>query len=128
MAALTIESAKVQLQSAEDQLAFNRFIANAARERGLCVCLKNDLDQIPQLLQYFDFSVNEQCHEYDECELLTPFIEAGKPVFNAEYEESYVNDADAREALCEDARALDLSTLVLPLDLDGSFRFSCDEE
>lgn len=113
--------------SAEDQLAFNRFIANAARERGLCVGLKNDLDQIPQLVQYFDFAVNEQCHEYDECELLTPFIEAGKPVLSAEYEESYVSDADAREALCADALALSLRTLVLPLDLDDSFRFSCDE-
>ncbi|MCC7293679.1 MAG: endo alpha-1,4 polygalactosaminidase [Phycisphaerales bacterium] len=113
--------------SAEDQLAFNRFIANAARERGLCVGLKNDLDQIPQLVEYFDFSVNEQCHEYDECELLTPFIQAGKPVFNAEYEESYASDAVARGALCEDARALNLRTLVLPLDLEDSFRWSCDE-
>ncbi len=114
--------------SAEDQLAFNRFIANAARQRGLCVGLKNDLDQIPQLVQYFDFAVNEQCHEYDECEGLTPFVEAGKPVFNAEYEDSYVRDADAREALCADAAALNLRTLVLPLDLDDSFRFSCDED
>jgi hypothetical protein len=112
--------------TAQDQLAFNRFLANEAHRRGLAVALKNDLDQIPQLVDYFDFSVNEQCHEFDECGLLQPFIDAGKPVFNAEYESRFVNIPAQREALCDDARAEQLRTLVLPLDLDDSFRFSCD--
>jgi len=112
--------------TAEDQLAFNRLIANEAHQRGLCVGLKNDLDQIPELVEYFDFSVNEQCHEFDECDLLTPFIDAGKPVFNAEYEARFVNSASERDALCDDALDLNLRTLVLPIDLDDEFRFSCD--
>lgn len=112
--------------TAADQLAFNRLIANEAHRRGLSVGLKNDLDQVPQLEAYFDFSVNEQCHEYDECGLLAPFIEAGKPVFNAEYDAPYVNNDAAREALCEDALRGGLRTLVLPLDLDDAFRWSCD--
>ena len=109
-----------------DQLEFNRFLADQAHARGLCVGLKNDLDQIPQLVAYFDFSVNEQCHEYDECDALQPFIDAGKPVFNAEYADQYVNDANQRAELCEAARAQGLHTLVLPLDLDDAFRFSCE--
>jgi hypothetical protein len=109
-----------------DQLAFNRFLANEAHRRGLAVALKNDLDQVPELVDYFDFSVNEQCHEFDECDALQPFIDAGKPVFNTEYESRFVNSPAERDALCEDARALQLRTLVLPLDLDDSFRFSCD--
>ena len=68
-----------------DQLAFNRYIANAAHARGLSVALKNDLDQIPELLPYFDWAVNEQCAQYAECDLLVPFVQAGKPVMEIEY-------------------------------------------
>ena len=32
------------------------------------------------------FVVNEQCFQYDECQEYLAFIEAGKPVFNIEYE------------------------------------------
>jgi hypothetical protein len=38
-----------------------------------------------ELVAWFDLSVNEECHFYDECEQLQPFIDAGKPVLNAEY-------------------------------------------
>lgn len=113
--------------SAADQLAFNRFIANEAHRRGLSVGLKNDLDQIPQLVEYFDFAVNEQCHEFRECDALTLFVAAGKPVFNAEYQSRLANNAGAREAVCADSRALNIRTLILPLALDDAFRFSCEE-
>ena len=109
-----------------DQLAFNRFIANEAHTRGLAVALKNDLDQIPALIDYFDFAVNEQCHEFDECETNDPFINAQKPVFNAEYADRFRNDLEQQAAMCAAARARNLRTLVLPLDLDDSFRISCD--
>ena len=36
------------------------------------------------LVDDFDFAVNEQCHQYNECESLTPFTEQNKAVFNAE--------------------------------------------
>lgn len=36
--------------TAEDQLKYNRLIAKLAHDRGLSVGLKNDLDQIPQLV------------------------------------------------------------------------------
>ena len=111
--------------SAADQLSFNRQLASAAHERGLSVGLKNDLDQVPELVTHFDFAVNEQCFEYSECEALSPFIKAGKPVLNAEYQARYVNDAAARKAMCQQASSLGLSSLVLPLDLDDSFRLSC---
>jgi len=113
--------------TADDQLAYNIFIAESAHERGLSVGLKNDLDQIEALVPYYDFSVNEQCFEYDECDLLLPFIDAGKPVLNAEYEEALIDDAEAREAVCSDARTKQFSTLILPLDLDDSFRFDCED-
>jgi len=113
--------------TATDQLAFNRFLANAAHQRGLSVGLKNDLAQIPALVAYFDFAVNEQCYEFDECAAYTAFIQAGKPVFNAEYAGAYVSDLAARAVLCADALADQLHTLILPVDLDDSFRYACNE-
>ncbi|MCB1936649.1 MAG: endo alpha-1,4 polygalactosaminidase, partial [Nitrosomonas sp.] len=111
--------------TARDQLAFNKFIVNEAHKRGLSVGLKNDLDQIPELVDFYDFSVNEQCHEFDECNTLEPFVQAGKPVLNAEYLQQYSDDANERETLCTTANNAQFSTLILPLDLDDSFRLSC---
>lgn len=112
--------------SGSDQLAYNRFLASAAHERGLLIGLKNDLDQISELVTSFDFAVNEECYEYDECERLTPFIDAGKPVLHAEYADGLVNDSEARALFCDEMLALGLSSMVLPLELDDSFRFACD--
>ncbi|MGQ9651406.1 MAG: endo alpha-1,4 polygalactosaminidase [Phycisphaerae bacterium] len=112
--------------TAADQLAFNRFIANEAHKRSLSVGLKNDLDQITGLVEYFDFAVNEQCHQFDECNLLAPFTGAGKAVFNAEYDSRFVNLPLIRGQMCADSLNRNLRTLVLPVDLDDSFRFSCD--
>ena len=38
-----------------------------------------------QLVDDFDRALNEQCFQYNECDLLTPFIQAGKAVFGVEY-------------------------------------------
>jgi hypothetical protein len=111
--------------SASDQLAFNRFIANEAHKRGLSVGLKNDLDQVNELVEYYDFSINEQCHEFEECNLLSPFTDSGKPVLNAEYEEKFIANAADRQSLCDASINEHISTLILPIQLDDSFRFSC---
>ena len=71
--------------SGKDQLRFNRFLAGAAHHRGLAAGLKNDLSQIVTLVDDFDFAVNEQCWQYEECGRLRPFTQAGKAVFNVEY-------------------------------------------
>ncbi|GHH84812.1 endo alpha-1,4 polygalactosaminidase [Streptomyces capitiformicae] len=102
---------------AADQLRYNRLIARLAHERGLAVGLKNDLDQIPELVDDFDFAVNEQCAQYEECEELTPFIEAGKAVFHVEYE---METAD----FCPGSRRLELSSLLKKWEL-GVWREAC---
>ncbi|MFD7626208.1 endo alpha-1,4 polygalactosaminidase [Streptomyces sp. NPDC059851] len=103
--------------TAEDQLLYNRLIARLAHERGLAVGLKNDLDQIPQLVGDFDFAVNEQCAEYEECERLTPFIKAGKAVFHVEYELP-------TSRFCGLARKLKLSSMQKEYEL-GAWRKTC---
>ena len=113
--------------TAEDQLDYNRFLAREAHSRNLAVALKNDIEQAADLVDDFDFTINEQCHEYNECDSLAAFIEAGKPVFNAEYAYDY-NDPDAMQELCTSALNQNFRTLVLPLDLDDTFRYSCDDD
>jgi Glycoside-hydrolase family GH114 len=110
--------------SAADQLAFNRFLAAEAHERDLAVGLKNDMDQVAELARDFDFAVNEQCHEFAECEALMPFVDAGKPVFKAEYHDTFRRDPGP---ICDASQRLGLQTLALPTELDDSFHISCDD-
>lgn len=100
-----------------DQLRFNVWLARQAHARGLSVGLKNDLEQIPQLLYYFDWALNEQCFLYGECEALVPFVEAGKAVFGVEYELK-------PEEFCPEANAMNFDWLKKSYDLDAS-RQSC---
>lgn len=111
--------------TANDQLAFNRLLANEAHLRNLSIGLKNDLDQLTQLVAYYDFAVNEQCFEYSECDVLAIFINEGKAVLNAEYKQQYVDDTNARNLVCSESINLQFSTLILPLNLDDAFRISC---
>ncbi len=103
--------------TARDQLRYNRLIAKLAHDRGLAVGLKNDLDQIPELVGDFDFAVNEQCAQYGECGALTPFIEADKAVFHVEYELP-------TSRFCPESRRLGLSSLLKKYEL-GVWRKAC---
>ncbi len=112
--------------SKKEQLGYNKFIANEAHLRGLSVGLKNDIEQVKELVDFFDFAVNEQCYIYDECEKLRSFTKVNKPVFNVEYDEKFVkNESSERDELCKKSNKLLFKTLVLPLELDGSFRIEC---
>ncbi|MFT5505000.1 MAG: hypothetical protein ACI8XC_002717 [Gammaproteobacteria bacterium] len=37
------------------------------------------------MVEYYDFAVSKQCHQFNECNELQLFTDAGKPVFRAEY-------------------------------------------
>ncbi len=108
-----------------NQLNYNTFLSNEAHKRGLSIGLKNDFEQARLLEPYFDFSVSEECFINNECTLLVPFIEANKPVFEVEYQEQYITNSEAREELCQESRELHFQTLVLPMELDDTFRYSC---
>jgi Glycoside-hydrolase family GH114 len=108
--------------SAADQQGFIIQLSDAAHARGLAFGLKNDLDEISALLSHADFAVNEQCFEYDECDSLTPFIDAGKPVFNVEYTDSSLEDK--AKTVCPDANARNFDSLIKHIDVDPP-RYSC---
>jgi hypothetical protein len=51
-------------------LTYLRWLSDQAHARGLAIGLKNTLGLVDQLAGTFDFAVNEQCHEFDECRRL----------------------------------------------------------
>lgn len=111
--------------TAADQLAFIRTLASDAHGRGLAYGLKNDLDQVPDLLPDADFAINEECFTYSECDTLSPFIEAGKAVFQVEYAGGGDSAlADKGSVICPEANALDFDSLVKHLEL-GPPRYAC---
>ena len=100
-----------------DQLTYNKWLAQTAHTYDLEIGLKNDMYQVNDLLPYFDWALNEECFTYNRCELLTPFIEAGKSVFVIEYE---TKPAD----FCPQAKALGINAIYKNWDLDV-YRKTC---
>ncbi|GLX00446.1 endo alpha-1,4 polygalactosaminidase [Microtetraspora sp. NBRC 16547] len=110
--------------TAADQLAYNAWLANEAHTRGLSVGLKNDIEQIPALLPYFDWALNEQCWQYSECTTAQnggygydQFVNAGKAVFTVEYTLS-------TSKFCAKSNAQNFNSLRKNLDLDA-YRVAC---
>lgn len=95
-----------------DQLEFNKWLADEAHVRGLAVGLKNDVDQVEELVDDFDFVVNEQCFEFGECEKLLPFVTKRKAVFGVEYELE-------KEEFCDLAQQMNFSWLRMEYSLEG---------
>jgi hypothetical protein len=102
---------------AVDQLRFNRRLATEAHRRGLAVGLKNDLGQVRQLAASFDWAVDEQCFEFDECAKLLPFVARGKPVVVIEY-------ATSTGMFCAAAAELGFDAMRKRLALDA-WRQAC---
>ncbi|MBU1167180.1 endo alpha-1,4 polygalactosaminidase [Patescibacteria group bacterium] len=98
--------------SYSDQLAYNKWLAEEAHKRNLSVAQKNDLDQVNDLVNDFDFAINEQCFAHDECNLLLPYIQQDKAILGVEYE---LETSD----FCEEANKMGFSWLQTNYDLDG---------
>ncbi len=96
---------------AADQLRYNRLVARLAHERGWPSASRTTSAR-SVLVGDFDFAVDEQCAQYDECERLKPFIAAGKAVFHVEYELP-------TSRFCAEARRLKLSSMLKKYDLDA---------
>jgi hypothetical protein len=103
--------------TAADQLAYNRFLAREAHARGLSVGLANDVSQTLDLLNDFDWIFDEQCFEYDECNLLQPFVDAGKAVFHVELNLE-------TSAFCPQANALNFNSMKKNPSFDAA-RWPC---
>jgi len=97
--------------SRQDQIAYQRALANAAHKRGLGIGLKNNPSQIDALTDVVDFAVNEECVAFRECDLYKNFLAGGKAVFNIEYR-------GTTATVCP-GRPDGMSTVITTLALDG---------
>jgi hypothetical protein len=98
------------------QLAYNRWLANEAHQRGLSIGLKNDSSQASELQPSFDWALTESCFSQgDWCNDLSLFVTAGKPVFMTEYTEAKVDWTGA----CTRAKTLNFSPILKHLLLDN---------
>ena len=70
-----------------------------------------------QPLRWFDYAVDEQCAQYRECDALLPFVNAGKPVLQIEYQ-------GTTSSFCPAANARNFNAVKKRLSLDA-YRVAC---
>jgi len=102
----------------QDQLVYNRWLANEAHARGLSIGLKNDDEQVADLLPYFDWALTEDCFAQNWCGAMVPFIAAGKAVFAAEYSDEWTV-TQFHDKVCPRAKTMGFSAILKDRDLDA---------
>jgi len=119
--------------TAQDSVDFMRFLSEEAGKYNMSIGLKNAGIIIDDVIDFIDFSVNEQCVEYSECETFAAFIDAEKPVFHIEYPKGAPDDisTSATDEICSGrgkAAGTDgFSTVIKKMVLDGWVEY-CDGE
>jgi hypothetical protein len=103
--------------SAQDQLVYNIWLSEQAHLRGLSIGLKNDSDQVSNLVDHFDFAILEDCAVYGWCADFQPFIEQGKAVFQVEY----TDNSSTLDVFCEISRRNHFFGLLKNRSLDTWF-------
>lgn len=116
-----------------------QFLSSITRPLNLTLGLKNAGSIISSVIPLVDFSVNEQCVEYGECNKFQRFIAADKPVFHIEYPggdrdlqqgvQANGFSEDTKKKFCgEDGKAQGsegFSTVLKKMELDGWVEY-CD--
>jgi len=104
----------------EDQLSYNLWLAAQAHSRGLSIGLKNDPEQVADLVSEFDWALVEDCYDQEWCDELAPFLQAGKAVLAAEYIDAVVDF----QAACDELGPSGFS-LILKLRELTAWRQAC---
>jgi hypothetical protein len=101
----------------DDQLTFNKMVADLAHERMLSVGLKNGASNggtfETKMEQFTDWALNEQCNQFAECDGYRVYVAHGKAVFQVEY-------------TSEGARAEDVCPADNSANFDGLLKLSSD--
>jgi endo-alpha-1,4-polygalactosaminidase (GH114 family) len=105
----------------QDQYRYAVWLAEEAHQRGLAIGIKNAADQVQDLIDHFDFAIIEDYFFYGMEEKMIPFIEAGKAVFAAEYDDTGVDFP----AACRKARQIGFSVIQKHRILT-SYRVVCE--
>lgn len=103
----------------DEGVEYVKFLANAAHNVGLAYGLKNGGAIVERVIDLAEWCVNEQCVQYNECDLYRPFIKQKKPVFHIEYTAKDPAPARFVKKSCDNADAKGFSTLIKHLNLDA---------
>ncbi|KAJ2546929.1 hypothetical protein EV175_005420 [Coemansia sp. RSA 1933] len=112
----------------DDAIDYVNWLASEAHSRGMSVGLKNAGDIISSVIDNMQWSVNEQCAQYNECDTYDAFPSSGKPVFHIEYpkgdDTNDTNDVTASQlkSACVFNDSASFSTLIKNMDLDSWFQ------
>lgn len=105
------------------------FLAGEAHARNMSIGLKNAGQIIDSVIDNMQWSVNEQCVQYTECDTFTAFTDANKPIFHIEYpkgDDTNNNDdvtSAQKETACVFEGSDKFSTVIKNMDLDNWVEF-----
>jgi hypothetical protein len=99
-----------------DQINFSRWLADTAHNYGLSIGLHSAPYQLSDLVGWYDFGIADNCLDSGDCEAYTPFISAGKPVFDIEY-----NKMSSEVDICHASRELGFNTIIKGYGDDTTF-------
>ncbi|KAL8709493.1 MAG: hypothetical protein Q9220_005735 [cf. Caloplaca sp. 1 TL-2023] len=103
----------------DDAIDYVNFLADAAHSRNMSVGLKNAGTILREVESRLQWSVNEQCVQYDECDTYQPFVDHGKPVFHIEYPSDAPSiTGDDKSKHCDDNSEKRFSTVLKKMELD----------
>ncbi|MGH7196643.1 MAG: endo alpha-1,4 polygalactosaminidase [Candidatus Saccharimonadales bacterium] len=113
----------------QDQLNYNKALARWAHEMGMSIGQKGDLIQVRDLVGDFDWTLNEECYQYNECTSvydpvlnknfpgLQLYVQANKAVFIAEYK---AFDATKWNSICANSATNHFNTTRFKLGLPNN--------
>ncbi len=103
--------------SKEQTLRYIRSLAKDAHNMGLEIGQKNVAELTDKLVDIMDFVITESCYQDGWCNDILPYIKAGKPVFDAEYNDRKINF----KAACAYAKKHKISMILKDRDLSYAY-------
>lgn len=94
----------------KDQLKYDKWLAKEAHDRNMAAGFKNSIELLEDLKDIFDFAINEECNEYEECDDYNVFLNKDLAVFVALY--GYTSDKTFMKSICSQVKDLDLSIII----------------
>jgi hypothetical protein len=108
--------------SMQDELAYVKWLADEAHNRGLSIGQKNAPDLAEELWPVCNWVLTEDCYEWGWCEQMTPYIQHNKAVFAVEYTDSGIDF----NAFCTWCTEHQYTALLKNRDLD-EWRETCNK-
>lgn len=120
----------------QDQIVYNRALASWAHQAGLSIGLKGDLEQAHDLVNDFDWTLNEECFQYNECTTINNsggpgadgkdypglqlFVQKNKAVWVAEYKRFDTSNPTKWSSICATSKQQHFNTTIFKLGLPNN--------